>query len=80
MGGGGGASPPPPPPSSQTLSTAHEDQLRRALADLDNLRKRYQRERPGSARPSAPGLPPTFCRFSTAWNELWTMPAMLTPP
>ena len=38
------ASPPPPPPSSQTLSTAHEDQLRRALADLDNLRKRYQRE------------------------------------
>ncbi|HEX4217937.1 MAG TPA: nucleotide exchange factor GrpE [Acidimicrobiales bacterium] len=35
---------PPPVPTSHASTTALEDQLRRALADLDNLRKRYQRE------------------------------------
>ena len=41
---------------------ALEDRLRRALADLDNLRKRFDREVARSGRRSGPAWPPPGCR------------------
>lgn len=41
---GGDPTPPPAPEAPATFSSDAEERLLRALADLDNLRKRFQRE------------------------------------